>query len=81
MPGKRVTFGPEDWVALDQLARERHVSFQELAQEAFRDVLKKHERAAPSKGTDSHGASVARASRSAPKRMPRRSRKAANGRR
>jgi hypothetical protein len=48
MPGKRVTFDPEDWVSLDQLARERGLSFQELADEAFRDVLKKHDRVPPS---------------------------------
>ena len=48
MSGKRVTFDPEDWVSLDQLARERGLSFQELADEAFRDVLKKHDRVPPS---------------------------------
>jgi hypothetical protein len=42
--GKIVKFEPEDYVALDQLARERSTSFQELADEAFRDLLKKHER-------------------------------------
>jgi hypothetical protein len=73
MPGKRVTFDPEDWVALDQLARERHLSFQELADEAFRDVLNKHERAASSV--------AARPARSAPKPTQRRGRKVANGRR
>jgi hypothetical protein len=45
MPGKRVAFDPEDWVGLDQLARERHVTFQQLAAEAFADVLKKHDKA------------------------------------
>jgi hypothetical protein len=44
MPGKIIKFAPEDWVALDQLARERHLSLQQLADEAFRDVLKKHGR-------------------------------------
>jgi hypothetical protein len=50
MPGKRVTFHPEDWIALDQLARERHLSFQELAQEAFRDVLRSWTGLRPVKG-------------------------------
>jgi hypothetical protein len=44
MPGKIVKFNPEDFVALDQLARDRAISFQELADEAFRDLLKKHHR-------------------------------------
>ncbi len=44
MKGKIVKFEPEDFVALDQLARDRAMSFQELADEAFRDLLKKHHR-------------------------------------
>ena len=42
--GKRVEFDQETWQALDVLARERMMTFQELADEAFRDVLKKHGR-------------------------------------
>jgi uncharacterized protein with von Willebrand factor type A (vWA) domain len=44
MPGKRVQIDDEDWAALDQLARERMMTFQELADEAFADLLKKHGR-------------------------------------
>jgi hypothetical protein len=44
MPGKRVTFDPETWLALDLLARDRMMTFQELADEAFRDLLNKHGR-------------------------------------
>jgi hypothetical protein len=44
MKGKIVKFEPEDFAALDQLARDRMMTFQELADEAFRDVLKKHGR-------------------------------------
>jgi beta-phosphoglucomutase-like phosphatase (HAD superfamily) len=44
MPGKRVQFDDETWAALDMLARDRMMDFQELADEAFRDVLKKHGR-------------------------------------
>ena len=44
MRGKIVKFEPEDYVALDQLARDRAMSFQELADEAFRDLLRKHHR-------------------------------------
>jgi hypothetical protein len=32
------------WQALDSLARDREVSLQQLADEAFRDLLKKHSR-------------------------------------
>jgi hypothetical protein len=42
--GKRVEFDIETWQALDLLARERMMTFQELADEAFRDVLKKYDR-------------------------------------
>lgn len=44
MKGKIVKFEPEDYAALDQLARDRMMTFQELADEAFRDLLKKHGR-------------------------------------
>ena len=44
MPGKRVQLDDESWVALDLLARDRMMTFQELADEAFADVLKKHGR-------------------------------------
>jgi len=40
--GKRVAFDIETWQALDQLARSRMMTFQELADEAFRDLMKKH---------------------------------------
>jgi predicted DNA-binding ribbon-helix-helix protein len=44
MPGKRVQLDQESWVALDLLARDRMMTFQELADEAFADILKKHGR-------------------------------------
>jgi hypothetical protein len=44
MPGKRVVFDPETWLALDSLAKDRMQDFQELADEAFRDLLRKHNR-------------------------------------
>src|ERR1700730_6029131 len=44
MPGKRVQFDDETWQALDLLARDRMQDFQELADEAFRDLLQKHGR-------------------------------------
>lgn len=42
MPGKRVQFDDETWAALDSLARERGVSFRDLTDEAFADLLQKH---------------------------------------
>ena len=42
--GKRVEFDIETWQALDLLARGRMMTFQELADEAFRDVLRKYGR-------------------------------------
>jgi hypothetical protein len=42
MPGKRVQFDDETWHALDLLARDRMQDFQELADDAFRDLLAKH---------------------------------------
>jgi len=44
MPGKRVQFDQETWNALDLLAKDRMMDFQELADEAFRDLLRKHNR-------------------------------------
>ncbi len=46
MPGKRVQFDEETWAALDMLAKDSMKSLQELADEAFRDLLKKHGRPA-----------------------------------
>ena len=42
--GKRVQFDLETWHALDMLARDRAMNFQELADEAFADLLRKHGR-------------------------------------
>jgi hypothetical protein len=44
MPGKRVQIDDETWQALDLLARDRMQNFQELADEAFRDLLHKYGR-------------------------------------
>lgn len=42
--GKRVTFDRATWMALDLYARDSMKSFQELADEAFADLLEKHDR-------------------------------------
>jgi hypothetical protein len=41
---KIVEFDPETWQALHALALDRMNSFQELADEAFADLLRKHNR-------------------------------------
>jgi hypothetical protein len=42
--GKRITFDAATWAALDLYARDSMKSFQELADEAFADLLAKHNR-------------------------------------
>jgi hypothetical protein len=42
MPGKRIQIDDETWAALRLLAGDRTMTFQELADEAFADLLKKH---------------------------------------
>lgn len=42
MPGKRVQFDDETWQAIDGLVTTLGKSFQALADEAFKDLLKKH---------------------------------------
>jgi hypothetical protein len=44
MLGKRVQFDEETWRQIDLLGRDQMKDFQELAAEAFRDLLKKHGR-------------------------------------
>jgi hypothetical protein len=44
VPGKRIEIDEETWPVLDLLARDRMMTFQELADEAFADLLKKHNR-------------------------------------
>jgi hypothetical protein len=42
--GKRIVFDGETWQALHRLSLDSMKSLQELADEAFRDLLKKHRR-------------------------------------
>jgi hypothetical protein len=44
VPGKRIQIDDETWPVLDLLARDRSATFQELADEAFADLLKKYDR-------------------------------------
>ena len=42
MPGKRVQFDDERWQAIDAVLSRDGLNVQELTDEAFGDVLKKH---------------------------------------
>jgi hypothetical protein len=42
MPGKRVQFDDETWQAIEAVAERTRMGFQELVDEAFKDLLKKH---------------------------------------
>jgi hypothetical protein len=44
MIGKRVQFDAETWASVDLLAKDRMMTFQELADEAFRGILRKYGR-------------------------------------
>ncbi len=71
MIGKRVQFHKEIWQELQVLAAEGMKSFQELADEAFDDLLKKHGRPASLKEalrrSAGHAASVIPLKRKAPR--------------
>jgi hypothetical protein len=81
MPGKRVQFDAETWHALDLLARDRMMDFQELADEAFRDLLRKHGRPTDLKTALRQSAGVtAQIVKLPPKDKPARRRRKATGR-
>jgi hypothetical protein len=44
--GKRLVFDRETWQAAEMLARDRMQTMQELTEEAFSDLLRKHGRSA-----------------------------------
>jgi hypothetical protein len=82
VPGKRVQFDDETWQAVDLLGRDQLKTFQEMADEAFRDLLRKHGRAATLKealrrsaGESATVHSIRSKSKSAPKHMHKRSTK------
>ena len=59
MIGKRVQFDEETWAAINLLRQERRRSFQQLADEAFRDLLEKHHRPADLKTQLKESAGIA----------------------
>jgi hypothetical protein len=79
MPGKRVQFDDETWAALDLLAKDRMMDFQELADEAFRDLLKKHNR--PTGLKEARRKSAGASAEVVPLRPKRTKRKSKQGRR
>ncbi|MBV9555484.1 MAG: hypothetical protein JO254_00250 [Pseudolabrys sp.] len=44
--GKRIQFDLATWMAIDQLRRDQMKDLEEVTEEAFRDLLKKHGRSA-----------------------------------
>ena len=72
MPGKRVQFDDETWQAIDLLRRESMKDFQELADEAFADLLRKHNRPVTLTQALRASARKAGAEPAAPKPAPRR---------
>lgn len=70
MPGKRVQLDDESWTALRLLASDSMRDFQELADEAFRDLLAKHRRPVGLKAQLKRSAKES--GRTAPKRSSRR---------
>jgi hypothetical protein len=58
MPGKRVQFDEETWRQIDLLGHDQMKDFQELADEAFRDLLQKHGRPVDLKDALRRSASV-----------------------
>jgi hypothetical protein len=78
---RRVAFDRDTWHALDRLAKDRMASIQELADEAFRDLLKKHRRPTTLKEMLRESARMhpANDEPSRQHRLPRRSKDSQNG--
>ena len=71
---KLVEFDAETWQAVDLLARDQMKSFQELASEAFRDLLRKHNRPSDLKAALKQSARAAQGAPSQLAEPPRRKR-------
>ncbi len=59
--GKKITLDQSTWQSLDLLARERMMTFQELADEALLDVLRKHGRPTDTRDAFKRSARLAQA--------------------
>jgi hypothetical protein len=71
---KLVEFDAETWQAVDLLARDQMKSFQELASEAFRDLLRKYNRPSDLKAALKQSARASQATSSQPEKPRRRKR-------
>lgn len=78
--GKRVAFDRATWQALDLLARERMMRFQELADEAFLDVLRKHNRPYDTRDAFKRSARMAQANENKPEKPAPKRKRPAKGR-
>jgi hypothetical protein len=72
MIGKRVQFHEDTWQELQVLGAESMKSFQELADEAFNDLLKKHGRPASLKEALRRSAGKTATERKSPRARPKR---------
>lgn len=67
---KLIAFDPESWHALDLYARDSMKTFQELADEAFTDLLRKHHRPLTLKDALRHSVRLQPANDPAPSDSP-----------
>ena len=70
MPGKRIQLDEETWQALDLLGRDTMKDFQELADEALADLLRKYDRPVTLKEALRKSASAGTAKDPAPAARP-----------
>jgi hypothetical protein len=78
--GKRVQFDRATWQTLDLLARDRMMTFQELADEAFLDVLCKHNRPYDTRDALKRSARLVQANENKPGKRPPKSKRPAKRR-
>ena len=80
MPGKRIQFDDETYQAVDLLGRDQMKTFQELADEAFCELLRKHGRPTNLKEALKRSANASDSNvhrMRAPKKKPQRKKRAA----
>jgi len=78
--GKRISIDRAIWQSLDLLARERMMTFQELADEALLDVLRKHGRPYDTRDAFKRSARLAQANENKAEKPAPKSKRPAKGR-
>ena len=78
--GKKITLDQSTWQSLDLLARERMMTFQELADEALLDVLRKHGRPYDTRDAFKRSARLAQANENKAEKPAPKSKRPAKGR-